>query len=282
MNFERCSVYNFDGALRGMRNPKNSWHLSDSSFAICNFETVSDYYAKEIATEWAENDGYEWDTEPYYKAIEKYHNWLMENGLLISDDNTDMYDVALIGPKDMRLAKQLIAAGPEHRKFLRQIFISVDITAPLYWWKEFDTYKVATVANSTSTMHKLDSKPITLDCFEIGDFENIPYPVNAQREDLKYQPVDEDVVQMVIIPYLEYLRTTYNKIKKDNPEEAKKYWKELVRWLPESWLQTRTWTGNYETLRSMYHQRNNHKLVEWHAFCGFIESLPYAKELIIN
>lgn len=280
MNFENCSIYNFDGAFRGMRNPKNSWHLSDSSFGLRNLSLGNDEI-RIVAEDWTKYDGYELEDDKYVEHYLERENWLSENGILMLNPIQQICTIAYIGPKDMHLAKQLIAAGPEHRKFLRQILVSVDITAPLFWWKEFDTYKVATVANSTSTMHKLDSKPIAIDSFETFDFNNIEYPLDAQRADLKY-PVDEDVVQMVWIPYLEYLRNKYNELKKDDPEEAKKYWKELVRWLPEGWLQTRTWTGNYETLRSMYHQRNNHKLVEWHAFCGFIESLPYAKDLIIE
>lgn len=130
MKFENCSVYNVDGALRGMRNPKNSWHLSDSIYTIDSFESVG-VIAGMVAEEWAEYEGYDWDTEPYYNAVKRYDEWLMKNGLLRTD--TNMGDFAFIGPKDMHLAKQLIAAGPEHRKFLRQILVSIDITAPLYW-----------------------------------------------------------------------------------------------------------------------------------------------------
>jgi len=175
----------------------------------------------------------------------------------------------------MKLARTLINGGPEHRKFLRQIFVSVDVTAPLYVWKELDTYKIATVSNSTSTMHKLTSSPITLECFETDDLDLVPYDYDAQRSDLKH-PIDNDVVQMVLIPYLEFLRQKYNET------NDKRYWKELVRWLPESWQQKRTWTCNYETLRNIYHQRQGHKLTEWHTFCKWIEALPYAQELIIN
>lgn len=278
MKFENCKVYNMEGAFRGMRNPKNSWHLSDSEFGMYDEEDTYDCIDA-VAERWAEYDGHEWGTDDYDKYFDEYGKWLEDNCFL--SENRDISDIACIGPKDMKLAKQLISGGSEHRKFLRQIFVSIDITAPLYWWKEFDTYKVATVANSTSTMHKLTSKPITMECFEIDDFVNIPYPENAQREDLK-SPVDSDFVQMCLVPYMEYLRQKYLEVVKDNPEEAKVYWKELVRWLPNGWLQTRTWTANYETLRAMYHQRRNHKLTEWHQFCDFIESLPYAKELIID
>ena len=202
----------------------------------------------------------------------------------------------------MKLAQNLIKAGSEHRKFMRQIFVSVDITAPIYWWKEFDTYKVGTVANSTSTMHKLMSKPITIDCFEIDDFENIEFPEEFQRTELKY-PIDPDVIQMVLIPYLEYLRQQWLKLQeliqlpsgdveyiKSLEKRAKKIWKELVRWLPEAWLQKRTITMNYENLLGMCGkgQRRFHKLNEWSGidddtlfnFINFARTLPYADKLI--
>lgn len=280
MKFENCKVYNMEGAFRGMRNPKNSWHLSDSEFGMGDYDDFVDA-VHTVANRWTEYDGHEWGTDDYDRHFEEFYDWVQDNAVLSSDKYEEIVDMACIGPKDMRLAKQLISGGSEHRKFLRQIFVSIDITAPLYWWKEFDTYKVATVANSTSTMHKLTSKPITMECFETDDFVNIPYPENAQREDLK-SPIDSDFVQMCLVPYMEYLRQKYLEIVKDDPEEAKVYWKELVRWLPNGWLQTRTWTANYETLRAMYHQRKNHKLTEWHQFCNFIESLPYARELIID
>jgi hypothetical protein len=161
----------------------------------------------------------------------------------------------------------MIKAGASDRKFLRQILVSVDITAPLYWWKEADTYKVATVANSTSTMHKLASTPITKECFEIGDYE----PSLRLIDD-----VDIGLRVNCFIDDLEQLRQKYLETK------DKKYWKELIRWLPNGWLQTRTWTGNYETLRNMYGQRRYHKLTEWSQdFCNWVKTLPYAEELIL-
>ena len=168
-----------------------------------------------------------------------------------------------IGKNDLELMQKLIKAGSEHRKFLRQIFVSVDITAPLYWWKEFDTYKVGTVANSTSTMHKLASTPITIDCFEMGDFT--PF-IDNFKIDLSWQ---------TIMTYLEQLRQRYNETK------DKRYWRELIRLLPESWLQKRTITMNYENILNMYRQRKNHKLTEWSkSFCDWVKTLPYAEELI--
>ena len=168
-----------------------------------------------------------------------------------------------IGKNDLELMQKLVKAGSEHRKFLRQIFVAVDITAPLYFFKELDTYKVGTVANSTSTMHKLASTPITIDCFEMGDFT--PF-IDNFKIDLSWRTV---------VSYLEQLRQKYNETK------DKRYWKELIRLLPESWLQKRTVTMNYENILNMYRQRKNHKLTEWSkSFCDWVKTLPYAEELI--
>lgn len=168
------------------------------------------------------------------------------------------------------LCKRLIKAdekgcGQPNSKFLRMIHVQVAVTAPLYWWKEFDTYKVGTVANSTSTMHKLASTPITLDCFEMDDFENL--------EDLEYPFAH---VWEHTINNCEILRQKYNETKDT------RYWKELIRLLPESWLQTRMLDLNYATLRNIYAWRHNHKLTEWHTFCDWIEGLSYAEELLIS
>ena len=250
-----------------MRNPKNSWHLSDSCFGFRNLN-IDGSELRMIAEDWTVYDGYELEDDKFEEHVIERENWLTENGYLYLNPIQGLAEIAYIGPKDMKLAIQLINAGPEHRKFLRQIMISTDITAPLYWWKEFDTYKVATVANSTSTMHKLTSKPITLDCFEIDDLNDENLEIgNYNCLKFMYNQIIDDC---------ESLRQKYLETK------DVRYWKELVRWLPEGWLQTRTWTGNYETLRSMYHQRKNHKLTEWHQFCDFIETLPYAKELIVE
>ena len=177
-----------------------------------------------------------------------------------------------LGPNDIDLMQRLIKGGPEHRKFMRQIVVSVDITAPLYWWKEFDTYKVGTTANSTSTMHKLATTPITMECFEMDDFDESAkvYDCEPYNPDVYIREIWEDK----IIEVCEYLRRNYLKTK------DKKYWKELIRILPESWLQTRTVTMNYENLYSIVRQRKGHKLTEWHSFIDWVETLPYAKELI--
>lgn len=219
MKFDKTEVFGMESATRGMRNPKESWHLSDSY--------------------WGNN---EYNLESY-----------------------------VLGENDLKLMQMLIKAGTEHRKFLRQIIVSVDITAPLYWWKEFETYKVGVTANSTSTMHKLTSKPITVDCFEMGDFDSSVYVYNVDNE----QVTTQEFWKQHLIPYLEELRKQYNETKN------KQYWKELVRLLPESWVQTRTVTMNYENVRTMIHQRTNHKLIEWAKdFIEWAKTLPYSEELL--
>ena len=161
MKFENVKVYNFENALRGMRNPKNSWNLSDSYFGLINID--DDEHDYEVAEEWVQKKFPNYPSEADNEALmaqEEYDRWLLNNGILEINFDHQLANVAFIGPNDMDLAKRLIKAGPEHRKFLRQIMVTVDITAPLFWYKEFDTYKIGTTANSTSTMHKLTSKPI--------------------------------------------------------------------------------------------------------------------------
>ena len=229
MKFENTEVWGFEHALRGMRNPKNSWNKSDSHY---EYDNQRDYVTKDA-------------------------NFV-------------------IGENDMKLAQTLIKAGSEHRKFMRQIFVSVDITAPLYWWAEYDTYKVGTVANSTSKMHTITNNSITLDCFEIDDYE----------KDLFMYYEHSDVKDMVadIVRNCETLRQRYLETK------DKRYWKELIRWLPESWLQKRTVTMTYENLLAMCSkgQRRFHKLNEWSGqdnpnvpnFISWARTLPYAQDLI--
>ena len=232
MKFENTEVFNFEGALRGMRNPMNSWDKSDSK------------YCKELACQDCVNKSIRFDC-PYH-----------------SND-------FVIGKSDLALAQNLIKAGSEHRKFMRQVFVSVDITAPLYWWKEFDTYKVGTVANSTSTMHKLASTPITMDCFEMDDFEDI-----IRGDNFDYVA---EVHWRNTIKHLEDLRQMYVRTKDI------RLWKALIRELPESWLQKRTVTMDYENLLAVCSkgQRRFHKLTEWSkAFIDWARALPYAQELI--
>lgn len=202
IKLERFSVMNFENAMRGARNPLNSWDRMDS---------------------------------------------YTENGRFI------------MGANDLDLAKRLCKAGTDHRKFIRMIFVTVDITAPLYWWKEYDTYKVGTVANSTSTMHKIHSKP-----FDINDFST--------------DHMNDKALKMMnrIIDVLEELRLDFVNTK-DN-----KSWYSMIQLLPESYNQMRTCTFSYENVANMYYSRKNHKLCEWHTFCEWIESLPYFKELFLE
>lgn len=243
MKFEKTEVWGFEHSFRGMRNPKNSWDRSDSGKLY-------------------------WDGTWYHEELKNY----------FTEYGVNFY----IGENDMKLAQTLIKAGSEHRKFMRQIFVSVDITAPLYWWKEFDTYKVGTVANSTSTMHKLATTPITLDCFEIDDYDrNLSLADNPKDDDGldNISTFEEDIIYV-----LENIRQKYLETK------DKRYWKELIRWLPESWLQKRTVTMTYENLLAMCSkgQRRFHKLNEWSGqdnpnvsnFISWARTLPYAQDVI--
>ena len=231
MKFENIRVYNFENALRGMRNPLASWKKIDSEFGV----------------------------RPRVEVP--------EGAVITHEYENGLCEYAKIGPNDMVLAKRLIAGGSEHRKFLRQIFVTVDITAPLYYFKEFDTYRIGVTENSTSTMHKLASTPITLDCFELGDYSPELDMIDDVPLGLRVDSFIDDLEQL----RQKYLMTN-----------DKRYWKELVSWLPNGWLQTRTVTMNYENLLSMYHQRCNHKLTEWSIdFINFIKSLPYASDFLI-
>lgn len=201
LTVNNACVMNIEGAIRGARNPMNSWARSDSFYD--------------------------------------------ENGNYI------------LGPNDLDLASRLCRAGSDHRKFLRQIFVSVDITAPIYWWKEFDTYKIATVANSTSTMHKIHSKEFSRNDFSCDKCS------------------DEALAALdVMITYLEKARIAFNETK------DKAHWYDIIQLLPSSYNQLRTVTLNYENLTNIYYARKSHKLDEWHILCDWILSLPYASQLI--
>lgn len=283
MKFNNTRVMNFENALRGMRNPKESYHLSDSFFGLIDYEcTEADY---DMASTWAKNEKPEYydnfgDYEEERIALEdKYDEWLLNNGILYRNIDDMIAEVAFIGPKDMKLAQRLIKAGSEHRKFMRQIFVSVDITAPMYFWSEFDTYKVGTVANSTSKMHKLAETPITIECFEMDDYNSLDWEDNEL-----FNHYSTETMLQAQIDWLESLRLKYLETKDE------KYWKELIRWLPESWLQTRTVTMSYENLLAMCSkgQRRFHRLNEWsgihtqvdESFIQWARQLPYAQELI--
>ena len=203
IQLERSSVMNLENAMRGARNPLNSWARSDS----------------------------------YYDEAGNY----------------------ILGENDLGLAMRLRKAGSDHRKYMRQIFVSVDITAPLYWWKEYDTYKVATVANSTSTMHKIHAKPFSL-------------------EDFSHDQMSGEALSLFrdYISKLEKIRLRYLEGGK-----KKEDWYDLIQLLPSSYHQLRTLSMDYETLVNIYFARRSHKLFEWHRFCEWIETLPYAEELIL-
>ena len=202
LTVDHISVMNFENAMRGARNPMNSWNRTDS----------------------------------YYD----------EKGTFIFGEN------------DLSLAKRLCSAGTDHRKFIRQIFVSVDINAPLYWWKEFDTYKIATVANSTSTMHKIHSQPFAMEQFSCD---------HMTEETLAFFKTNIDYLETVRLKYME--------------TKDKQHWYDIIQLLPSSYNQLRTVTMNYENLANMYHSRKNHKLEEWHTFCDQIKELPYSKELMM-
>lgn len=231
IKFENTEVMNFEGAFRGMRNPLNSWDKADSEF-----------------------DCDDWDN-----CYTCQYN----------DVGCDPQRGVYLGENDLKLARNLIKAGSDHRKFLRQIFVSVDITAPLYWWKEFDTYKVATVSNSCSTMHKIHAKEFTLE-----DFSH-DHLIDSLDEEYQYDNPSN---------VLEYVICALNHHRKKFLEtKDKKHWWQMIQLLPTSYNQKRTITLNYETLRNIYKSRKNHKLDEWSiGFMEWIESLPYAKELIIE
>ena len=203
IKIERVSVMNLENAIRGARNPLNSWDRSDSFY----------------------------DEEGNY----------------------------VLGENDLGLASRLAHAGNDHRKFIRQIFVSVDITAPLYWWKEFDTYKVGTVANSCSTMHKIHAKAF-------------------EREDFSCDRLDEGGLEALdrLIEYLEAERQKFCANKDDRQS-----WHNMIQLLPSSYNQMRTVTMNYENLINMYYARKNHKLAEWHTYCDWIKTLPYAESIIM-
>ena len=238
MDFKNTQIFNFEGALRGMRNPLNSWDKSDSGYrCIQNENNLCDPHC--TADNYCDN------------KMSKF----------------------VIGENDLGLAQRLINAGPEHAKFMRQIFVSVDITAPRYWWPEMDQYKIGTTTNSTSTMHKLISEPITGAKFKWDKGNNLVVSQQKITHGGESELVFDDYIDEVI-DMCETLRKKYIETK------DKRYWRALIQILPQSWLQTRTWTANYAILRNIYFQRKNHKLIEWHQFCNWIKNLPYGKELI--
>lgn len=220
---ENVDVWGFEHAIRGMRNPMNSWDKSDSY--VCDSKHCDSCKHQEGGC-WKNLDG------------------------------------VVIGKNDLDLMHRLYKAGTEHRKYLRQIFVSMDITAPLYWWKEFDTYKVGTTSNSCSTMHKIHSKPIELSDFSFEDYYIAEVGLNIEDYFIN------------VIADCEELRQLFLKTK------DKKYWRALIQLLPESYNQKRTITMNYENIINIIHQRTGHKLTEWQNLCKELKALPYIKEIM--
>lgn len=238
LKIENTEVVGFEAAIRGMRNPMNSWEKSDSGW---------DAHIPPIILR-NQVDWEQWAEQ--YKAVQ------------YSDEYT--YD---IGPNDRDLMARLRNAGTDHRKFMRMIIVYLDITAPLYWWKEFDTYKVGTVANSCSTMHKIADKEFTFDDFS---HEKL---INSACMEIREQHIRISPIQALAttIECLNSYRDLYLQTK------DKKYWWQMIQLLPSSYNQRRTVMLNYEVLTNMYKSRCNHKLDEWHTFCDWIERLPYSE-----
>ncbi len=211
---------NWEAAIRGMRNPMNSWDRSDS----------------------------------WFRDYDGYHKINGDMSYEVPGHNDNVF----IGENDLKLMKQLVSAGTDHSKFMRMIIFSCDINAPLYWWKEMDTYKVGTVRDSCSTMHKIMEHEFT-------------------EKDFAFGHVREGYIDF-IIRELNHLRKCYLHIKDLAPDNTSKdIWYELIQLLPSSYMQKATWTANYQVLRNIYHARKNHKLDEWHKFCDAIEHLPYSE-----
>lgn len=240
IKIENYEVVGWEHAIRGMRNPMNSWKRSDSDF----------------------------------KATAKTE--ILEDGVI--KPQRVCFDALSIGPNDHGLMMNLNRGGPVHAKYRRMITVYVDITAPLYWWKEFDTYKVGTVANSCSTMHKIHSKKFTLDDFSCDHLIN-HVRVKPESENERTQFAMPLGTLNLIISALNTCREAF--IRANNTEEAKIFWWQMIQLLPSSYNQKRTVMLNYEVLHNIYEWRRNHKLDEWHHFCDWIESLPYS-ELITD
>lgn len=241
IKFENTEVVGWEAAIRGMRNPMNSWEKSDSGYGC-------DEYPQYTCAHCGAYD----DTYAECPGTQKYK----------------------IGPNDLDLMKRLRNAGTDHRKFMRMITVYVDITAPLYWWKEFDTYKVGTVANSCSTMHKIHEKEFTLEDFSCEHLMNISNddPCDALFLDGTNVRVDGDDLIGLTINVLNYYRKRYLETK------DKKYWWQMIQLLPSSYNQKRTVMLNYEVLANIYKSRKNHKLDEWaKGFIDWIKTLPYSE-----
>ena len=248
IKLENIEVVGWDAAIRGMRNPMNSWDKSDTDW----------FYVSDENKEDAEN--------------------------YIEQDSSDPHLYKLIGHNDLDLMMILRNAGTDHRKFMRMIVVYVDITAPLYWWKEFDTYKVGTVANSCSTMHKIADKEFTLDDFSHEHLFDEYLGKETVTTDINGPACSSQDILKIIIYHLNNARIKYLETKNNHTMEEterenlmKKYWWQMIQLLPSSYNQKRTVMLNYEVLANMHRSRKNHKLDEWVKFCKWIETLPYSE-----
>lgn len=259
IKIENVNVVGWEPAIRGARNPMNSWEKSDSLFF--DYETKDD------------------------EAV--CHDICKTSHTIIPSDWRELYEVhddLVMGPNDLKLLTNLAKAGSDEAKFRRMIVVYVDITAPMYWWKEADTYKVGTVRNSCSTMHKIHAKEFTTDDFStehLFDLKDLAHELGMDKDralavggDLIYY-TPEGFIQTAC-NVLNYYRNLYLETK------DKKYWWQMIQLLPSAYNQRATLMLNYEVLANMYHARKNHKLDEWRDFCKWIESLPYSNELIIG
>lgn len=246
IKFEHTEVVGWEHAIRGMRNPMNSWEKSDSGWTRVSHEEAVDIY----------ND----DSIEIIDECDR------------DEDGVSFY---IIGKNDRDLMMQLRNAGTDHRKFMRMITVYVDITAPLYWWKEFDTYKVGTVANSCSTMHKIAAKEFTLEdfsCEHLIDNHGLEIEFTTVEDEVHLGKCSFDDVFRVTVDALNLARNLYL-----NAKDKKKYWWQMIQMLPSSYNQKRTVMLNYEVLANIYKSRKDHKLDEWRELCAWIESLPYSE-----
>lgn len=248
LKIEKTEVVGWEAAIRGMRNPMNSWEQSDSDYRPILCKRCDNCMSYQLE---------KWDDCEQCEV----------------EQQTKAHDGFMIGPKDYDLMTRLRDAGTDHRKFMRMIEVYVDITAPLYWWKEYDTYKVGTVANSCSTMHKIAAKEFTLDDFS---HEHLGVLIPAELND------GEEVFQNLWIESLKrtiedlnIARGSY--IREQNSDLKKKYWLQMIQLLPSSYNQKRTIMLSYEVLANIYKSRRHHKLDEWHTLCDWIEGLPYSE-----
>ena len=245
LKIENWEVVGWEHAIRGMRNPMNSWEKSDSDYRPILCKRCDNCMSYQLG---------------HWEDCEKCEVWKIASS----------HKGFMVGPNDHDLMTRLRNAGTDHRKFMRMITVYLDITAPLYWWKEFDTYKVGTVANSCSTMHKIAEKEFTTEDFSTEHLLDEPFPVTDEYVET-YIDCMTDVIKALNCARSMFLET-----------KDKKYWWQMIQLLPSSYKQKRTVMLNYEVLANIYKSRRNHRLDEWHVLCDWIESLPYSELITGN